>query len=141
MAMRHPKATVFAGAITALIAMTVISAALGCVVPSLISRRATGLAAALLYTFFGCRLMWIAWRSQPNETCEVRRIRSGPLPVCRAHLIRPHHSQDEIHEVEEKLAGAGTRQSRARRFFSRCALHPTPRHFNSANPCTLTPTL
>lgn len=72
MAMRYPKATVFGGAISALVVMTIISTALGYVVPSLISKRATGIGAGILYTFFGLRLLYIAYRLKPNETCEVR---------------------------------------------------------------------
>jgi putative Ca2+/H+ antiporter (TMEM165/GDT1 family) len=71
MAMRYPKAIVFGGAISALVIMTIISTALGFVVPSLISKRATGIGAGILYTFFGLRLLYIAYSLKPSETCEV----------------------------------------------------------------------
>lgn len=57
------------------------SAALGTIAPYLISRQAVNNAAAVLYTFFGLRLLWIAYRSDPKET-----------PAA------------EMEEVEEKLA-------------------------------------
>lgn len=53
----------------------VISTALGYVLPNLISRKATQHAASVLYTFFGLRLLWIAWHAKPQETNQAR----GPL--------------------------------------------------------------
>lgn len=83
MAMRHSRRVVYAGAISALVFMTVISTALGYVLPNLISREATHHAATVLYTIFGVRLLWIAWRSKPQES-----------------------NQEEMEEVQQKLADA-----------------------------------
>ena len=49
----------------------VISTALGYVLPNLISRKATQHAASVLYTFFGLRLLYIAWHSKPQDTNQV----------------------------------------------------------------------
>merc|ERR1712176_1622300 len=68
--MRNPKRMVFSGAIAALTVMTVISAALGYVVPNLISKQTTHNAATLLYTFFGFRLLYIGYNSKKNEIHE-----------------------------------------------------------------------
>jgi len=65
----------------ALSAMTIISTALGVIIPNLISKETTEALATLLYTFFGLRLYWIAYKSDPS-----------------------HGVEDEIEEVEEKLA-------------------------------------
>jgi putative Ca2+/H+ antiporter (TMEM165/GDT1 family) len=81
MAMRHPRLIVFAGAIGALAVMTVLSTALGLIVPNLISQSVVNKAAFVLYTFFGFRLLYIAYRSDPNATM-----------------------QEEMTEVEEKLS-------------------------------------
>mmetsp|Transcript_5765 Transcript_5765/g.10551 ORF Transcript_5765/g.10551 Transcript_5765/m.10551 type:complete len:226 (+) Transcript_5765:78-755(+) len=70
LAMRNPKRMVFSGAIAALTVMTVISAALGYVVPNLISKQTTHNAATLLYTFFGLRLLYIGYKSKNNEIQE-----------------------------------------------------------------------
>lgn len=51
--------------------LQVISTALGYVLPNLISRKATQHAASVLYTFFGLRLLYIAWHSKPQETNQV----------------------------------------------------------------------
>ena len=51
--------------------LQVISTALGYVLPNLISRKATQHAASVLYTFFGLRLLYIAWHSKPQDTNQV----------------------------------------------------------------------
>lgn len=83
MAMRHPRGVVLAGALSALAIMTVLSTGLGFIVPNLISRKATNSAATVLYTFFGLRLLYIAWKADPNDT-----------------------PQKEMEEVQEKLEEA-----------------------------------
>jgi len=57
----------------------------------LISGDAVNKAAFVLYTFFGLRLMFIAWRSDPNATMV-----------------------DEVSEVEEKLEGGAARAGQGR---------------------------
>lgn len=95
MAMRHPKSIVLFGALSALIVMTVLSTGLGRIVPNLISRKHTNNAATVLYLFFGLRLLYIAWRSDPKSS-----------------------QKKEMEEVEEKLE-SGQGKSSYRRFFSR----------------------
>lgn len=95
MAMRHPKSIVLSGALSALIVMTVLSTGLGRIVPNLISRKHTNNAATVLYLFFGLRLLYIAWRSDPKSS-----------------------QKKEMEEVEEKLE-AGQGKSVYRRLFSR----------------------
>jgi len=70
MAMRHPKTTVLAGALSALYFMTVLSVAIGLVLPNLISQRTVHNCATVLYTFFGCRLMWIGARGEEENKDE-----------------------------------------------------------------------
>ncbi|KAI5648949.1 hypothetical protein M9H77_34954 [Catharanthus roseus] len=62
MAMRHPKSIILSGALSALF---VLSIGLGRIVPNLISRKHTNSRATVLYAFFGVRLLYIAWRSEP----------------------------------------------------------------------------
>ncbi|KAI5648948.1 hypothetical protein M9H77_34953 [Catharanthus roseus] len=95
MAMRHPKSIVLSGALSALFVMTVLSTGLGRIVPNLISRKHTNSAATVLYAFFGLRLLYIAWRSDPKAS-----------------------QKKEIEEVEEKLE-SGQGKTAFRRFFSR----------------------
>ncbi|GAB2287152.1 hypothetical protein Dimus_021538 [Dionaea muscipula] len=95
MAMRHPKSIVLSGALSALVVMTVLSTGLGRIVPNLISRKHTNNAATVLYAFFGLRLLYIAWRSDPKAS-----------------------QKKEMEEVEEKLE-TGQGKTPARRFFTR----------------------
>ncbi|RLM58007.1 uncharacterized protein C2845_PM18G07360 [Panicum miliaceum] len=95
MAMRHPKSIVLSGALSALYVMTVLSTGLGRIVPNLISRKHTNSAATVLYLFFGLRLLYIAWKSDPKGS-----------------------QKKEIEEVEEKLE-SGQGKSTVRRFFAR----------------------
>jgi len=70
MAMSHPRVTVFAGAWSALIIMTILSTAMGVVAPLLISRSTTQKFATVLYTFFGLRLLYISYMSKGGEVQE-----------------------------------------------------------------------
>ncbi|KAH9844869.1 GDT1-like protein 1, chloroplastic, partial [Teratosphaeria destructans] len=57
MAMRHPRILVFSSALSALVAMTVLSAVLGHAVPTLLPKRFTTFAAAILFLVFGARML------------------------------------------------------------------------------------
>jgi putative Ca2+/H+ antiporter (TMEM165/GDT1 family) len=57
MAMRHDRLTVFTAALAALGLMTVLSAVLGHIAPTLLPKRLTTLAAALLFLFFGAKML------------------------------------------------------------------------------------
>lgn len=57
MAMRHSRMLVFTAAISALIVMTILSAALGFALPNIMPRRYTHYAAAGLFLFFGIKLL------------------------------------------------------------------------------------
>lgn len=96
LAMRHPRSIVLSGALSALVIMTVLSTGLGRLVPNLISRKHTNSAATVLYTFFGLRLLYIAWRSSSKST-----------------------QQKELEEVEEKLEVAPQGKTIWRRVLSR----------------------
>ncbi|KAG1674924.1 hypothetical protein FOA52_014717 [Chlamydomonas sp. UWO 241] len=58
MAMRNPRVTVFAAAISALAVMTVLSAALGWAAPNLISKTYTHYACTALFFFFGLKSLY-----------------------------------------------------------------------------------
>jgi putative Ca2+/H+ antiporter (TMEM165/GDT1 family) len=67
MAMRHDRAVVFTAAFSALALMTVLSALLGHAVPRLLPERLTHLAAALLFSVFGYRLLREGLAMSPGE--------------------------------------------------------------------------
>ena len=82
MAMRHPRLIVLSGALSALAIMTVLSTAMGVLAP--------------MYTFFGCRLFYIAWRSKPGSSM-----------------------QEEVDEVAEKIDVEKAPKGKIRRILSR----------------------
>lgn len=55
--MRHDRLTVFAGAFGSLLVMSILSAAMGRVLPSLIPKKYTQFAAALLFLIFGLKML------------------------------------------------------------------------------------
>jgi putative Ca2+/H+ antiporter (TMEM165/GDT1 family) len=81
MAMKHDRIVVFTAAFSALLVMTVLSALLGQVVPSLISKQLTSFAAAVLFFAFGAKLLREGMQMDPNEGVT-----------------------EEMHEVEQELA-------------------------------------
>lgn len=66
MAMRSSRLPVFVGALLGLAVMTVLSAALGYVVPSLFSPKYTIYMAAALFGYFGVKLLKGAWEMSPG---------------------------------------------------------------------------
>ncbi|KAI9703312.1 MAG: hypothetical protein M1836_007878 [Candelina mexicana] len=67
MAMKHPRLLVFSAAFAALIAMTVLSAVLGHAVPTLLPKRFTNLAAAVLFLIFGAKMLREGYGISPHE--------------------------------------------------------------------------
>jgi Ca2+/H+ antiporter, TMEM165/GDT1 family len=57
LAMRHPRLVVFAGAFGSLVVMSILSAAMGHILPALIPRRWTQIAAGLLFLVFGFKML------------------------------------------------------------------------------------
>merc|ERR1712137_1370295 len=57
MAMRYTQLTVFAGAISALALMTVLSSMIGFALPTFLPRQYTHYASTLLFTYFGVNLL------------------------------------------------------------------------------------
>jgi len=94
MAMRNSRSIVLAGGLAALTIMTVLSVMLGLVVPQLISKETVSKAAFVLYTFFGCRLMYIAYKSggassMSGEVEEVEeKLEKGNVVSSRNRLAR-----------------------------------------------------
>lgn len=85
LAMRHSRLTVFTGAFLALLVMSVLSAGLGHVLPTLISRRYTVLAASGLFLVFGAKMLQ-----------EGMGMEGGTAKV-----------QEEIKEIEEEIREKG----------------------------------
>lgn len=66
MAMKHPRIVVFAGAISALVFMTILSAAFGWIA-TVIPRVYTHYISAALFALFGLKMLRDGWKMDPNE--------------------------------------------------------------------------
>ncbi|KAJ8710108.1 hypothetical protein PYW07_009474 [Mythimna separata] len=66
MAMKHPRVVVFAGAISALVFMTILSAAFGWIA-TVIPRVYTHYASAALFAIFGIKMLRDGWKMNANE--------------------------------------------------------------------------
>jgi len=81
LAMRHPRMVVFAGAIGSLIVMSILSAEMGHLLPTLIPKKWTHFAAAFLFLVFGAKMMM-----------EARQMKGGSEKI-----------QEEMREAEEEI--------------------------------------
>lgn len=78
LSMKHSRFTVFAGAISALICMTILSTLMGLILPSILPRQYTHIIGGLLFLYFGVKLIYDS-RSMADKV------------------------SDELEEVEEEL--------------------------------------
>lgn len=92
LAMRHPRGVVFAGAFGALAAMSVLSAALGHVFPSLIPKSWTQFVASILFFVFGAKMLQ-----------EGREMESGSGKIQE----EMREAEEEIEEDDAKADGTG----------------------------------
>lgn len=114
MAMRHDRLVVFSAAFSALIAMTVLSAVLGHAVPTLIPARFTKFAAAILFLFFGAKLLkeGLAMSSEDGvgeEMKEVEQELEEKEYSMARHNSRSHHGNGSVSAYALE-AGRGRRQ-------------------------------
>ncbi|KAI0075691.1 UPF0016-domain-containing protein [Panus rudis PR-1116 ss-1] len=71
LAMRHPRAIVFAGAFGSLLVMSILSAELGHLLPALIPKRWTQTLAAVLFLVFGVKMLQEG-REMPSGSDKIR---------------------------------------------------------------------
>lgn len=72
--MKASRIVVWCGALSALAAMTVLSAAIGKAFPLMLNKRWTGLAAAVLFAYFGVQLLRDWWRMKGEESRENEEL-------------------------------------------------------------------
>jgi putative Ca2+/H+ antiporter (TMEM165/GDT1 family) len=92
LAMRHPRIVVFAGAVGSLVVMSILSAAMGHILPTLIPKRWTQLAAGVLFIVFGVKLFF-----------EGKDMSSGNEKV----LEEMREAEEEINEDVAEHEGTG----------------------------------
>jgi len=83
LAMRHPRIVVFSGAFGSLVVMSILSAGMGHMLPTLIPKRWTQVAAAVLFWVFGTKMMM-----------EGRQMKGGNDKI-----------KEEMKEAEEEIEG------------------------------------
>ncbi|KAF8808204.1 UPF0016-domain-containing protein [Phlegmacium glaucopus] len=81
LAMRHPRLVVFAGAFGSLVVMSILSAAMGHLLPTLIPQKWTQIAASVLFLSFGAKML-----------LEARQMKGGNEKI-----------QEEMREAEEEI--------------------------------------
>lgn len=91
LAMRHPRAVVFAGAFGSLVVMSILSASLGHLLPTLIPKRWTQVLAAVLFLVFGYKMLQ-----------EGREMKPGNEKI-REEM---KEAEEEIEESEAAVSGA-----------------------------------
>lgn len=77
LAMKAPRLVVFAGAISALALMTVLSAAMGRAFPLILDKKYTSVAASVLFAYFGVQLLrtwWSLRNADPGENEELAEV-------------------------------------------------------------------
>jgi putative Ca2+/H+ antiporter (TMEM165/GDT1 family) len=84
LAMRHPRLVVFSGAFASLLFMSALSASLGYILPTLMPRSWTQLAAAMLFLMFGVKM-----------ADEARKMKGS---------AGSERMREEMREVEEEIA-------------------------------------
>jgi len=92
LAMRHPRLVVFAGAFGSLVVMSILSAAMGHILPTLIPKRWTQFAAGILFLVFGAKLF-----------LEGKNMPSGNEKV----LEEMREAEEEINEDVAQHDGTG----------------------------------
>ncbi|XP_037296910.1 transmembrane protein 165 isoform X1 [Manduca sexta] len=105
MAMKHARIIVFAGAISALVFMTILSAAFGSIA-TVIPRIYTYYASAALFAIFGIKMLRDGWKMDPNEGQEE-------LEEVQSELKR-REDQEEKEETLDMLE-QGQAESRRRK--------------------------
>ncbi|CAG9792636.1 unnamed protein product [Diatraea saccharalis] len=106
MAMKHPRVIVFAGAISALVFMTILSAAFGWIA-TVIPRVYTHYISAALFLIFGLKMLRDGWKMDPNEGQEE-------LEEVQSELKR-REDQDEKEETLDMLEQGQAENRRRRR--------------------------
>lgn len=93
--MRHPRLTIFSGSILALALMSLLSSLLGTIVPTLLPKRYTTIAAALLFFVFGGRML--------QEGLEMEAGEKGREKMEE----EMREVQKEVEEAEEGVGAGG----------------------------------
>ena len=99
--MRHSRFLVFLGSFGALVLMTVMSTALGWVIPNLISSNTVKSAACLLYTIFGFRLLYIGYKAPSPNSSERSATMAGEIDEVQTKIDDLENQNAKFHVPKE----------------------------------------
>jgi putative Ca2+/H+ antiporter (TMEM165/GDT1 family) len=108
MAMRHPRTIVLAGAFAALALMSLLSAMLGHILPSLLPRRYTTVAAAVLFFVFGAVMLKEGLDMDAGNEKIQEEMREVQKEVEDAEEKVGAHSPVSARRLEDAEEGAAT---------------------------------
>jgi len=111
MAMRHPRIVVFAGAFASLVVMSILSAAMGHILPTLIPKRWTQLAAGVLFLVFGAKLFREGMEMSGGNEKVLEEMREAEEEINEDVAVREGTGRvtadGEVIPLEEIEAGGG----------------------------------
>ncbi|KAI9491849.1 hypothetical protein BDB00DRAFT_766278 [Zychaea mexicana] len=96
MAMKHSRFVVFSAAFSSLALMSVLSAFLGHVVPNLIPKAYTDVIAALLFLFFGVRMIYEGYYMEEDNQEEMTEVEEE---------LKQTEDRDRVHKLESLEVG------------------------------------
>ncbi len=115
MAMRYPRLVVFAGAAGALALMTVLSTLIGFALPSVLPRKYTHYASAVLFAYFGYKLLGEAYQMQKTGGGGGMNEELEEAEQEVAERTREHESSKDL---EGGAVGASGKVSKSFKFVS-----------------------
>jgi putative Ca2+/H+ antiporter (TMEM165/GDT1 family) len=100
LSMRQERSAVFCGAVLSLYVMTVLSSAMGLVLPSLMDRKYTHILGGFLFLYFGIKLLNDARKMQANRVSEE-------LEEVEEELLHPKKDEESQQVVTENSVRKG----------------------------------
>ena len=94
LSMRHDRSAVFTGAILALIVMTILSSAMGLVLPQFVDRQYTHILGGMLFLYFGIKLLYESKQMEANRVSEE-------LEEVEEELLHPKKDDKEQPDEED----------------------------------------
>lgn len=132
MAMKHDRLLVFSAALSALVAMTVLSAVLGHAVPTLLPKRFTNFLAAVLFLVFGAKMLREGLAMSPTEGVAAEMQEVEMELEEKEHLARQQgRRRSSVSPYALEMGLGRTRSARKSRSGSRL---PSPPRSPSSSP-------